>query len=87
MSSHTPEPWRAWTDKHGQSFVFDADSKQVCHPYKRDDAERVASCVNACAGVKDPVMFIENAKRLMASFGTQSNAIGLMRAALGGGSC
>lgn len=60
---HTPEPWVVTFDKHGRASVWkDGDEKpESCRlsiaelHYNHDaNANRITSCVNACAGMADP---------------------------------
>lgn len=66
-AKHTPTPWTA--DIHGTrpAIVMANDGMRVgiCigHDMENDaNAERIAACVNACAGMEDPATGIQRAR-------------------------
>lgn len=69
QQKHTPEPWRVrqpTLGKIGGIEVVNPDgliAQMQFHPARQNealaDAERIVACVNACAGMDDPVAEIE----------------------------
>jgi hypothetical protein len=60
--SHNPEPWIAVDscDDEGWPLVIvrTASGQLVAKVEDLEDAQRIAACVNAMAGVDDPVLFM-----------------------------
>ncbi len=64
MSEHTPEPWKTCADDEedfDSEYYIEVRSKysgNLCQlgssTFSRDDARRIVTCVNACAGMYDP---------------------------------
>ena len=61
MSEHTKEPWKVTVaDHNGQYGVWITDgSRCIAEGLSLQDASRIIACVNACAGMADPVAEIE----------------------------
>lgn len=73
-SKHTPEPWEVYgklsckiTSKVS-SYVLVADCK-VSNVIEQNEMQantaRIVACVNALAGIENPVEFVQNAKKLL----------------------
>ena len=65
MSKHTPEPWRICEPFEGAGGYEIADSamNRVCCDITEINANRIVTCVNACAGMADPAAEIAELKR------------------------
>ena len=79
MSNHTPEPWfddRATHDEPYQNIkILGDENRGICwlwiddapvddwNSEQRANASRIVTCVNACAGMEDPVAEIDELKR------------------------
>lgn len=48
-TEHTPEPWSYGEDNDG--WYVGKNGFQIAHGLTEEDARRITSCVNACAGV------------------------------------
>ena len=77
MSKHTPEPWALFevgdgrphlcpaseSDKMSILTIAEEDGATFACVYRDDDARRIVTCVNACAGMADPAAEIAELKR------------------------
>ena len=58
MSKHTPEPWFSDSEHVGSSVSARLNdgwfAAKCLGPDRVENARRIASCVNACAGMEDP---------------------------------
>ena len=77
MSKHTPEPWKyekelsAWCDEWLISMDAGDRGRGICIAETRpgsaaggqENASRIVTCVNACAGMADPAAEIAELKR------------------------
>lgn len=77
MSKHTPEPWALFevgdgrphlcpasdSDKMSILTIAEEDGVTFACVYKDSDANRIVTCVNACAGMEDPASEIAELKR------------------------
>ena len=77
MSKHTPEPWALFevgdgrphlcpasdSDKMSILTIAEEDGVTFACVYKDSDANRIVTCVNACAGMTDPAAEIAELKR------------------------
>ena len=82
MSKHTPEPWALFevgdgrphlcpaseSDKMSILTIAEEDGVTFACVYKDSDANRIVTCVNACAGMADPAAEIAELKRQRDSF-------------------
>ena len=64
---HTPEPWAPFGKVHectisGHTVIRDYLDTPIAYVAYMDDANRIANCVNACAGIEDPVEAIREAR-------------------------
>lgn len=58
-AKHTPEPWGVWREPHEHGTITDELGRHIARllngTHETDaNAERIVSCVNACAGLADP---------------------------------
>ena len=64
---HTPEPWD-WNEKHTNQITIHGETFVACIPWivpnslnnHKANAQRIVECVNACAGLSDPIKDIES---------------------------
>ena len=67
MSNHTPEPWFSDSEHVGSSVSARLNdgwfAAKCLGPDRVENARRIASCVNACAGMEEPAAEIAELKR------------------------
>lgn len=66
MSEHTKEPWHigqeedcGWVDFYSHGNNEDMPIGSTRHENSLENARRIVACVNACAGMEDPMIKIE----------------------------
>lgn len=64
---HTPEPWAPFGKVHectisGHTVIRDYLDTPIAYVAYMDDANRIANCVNACAGIENPEEAIREAR-------------------------
>ena len=77
MSNHTPEPWRYHRnhrtilgDSEERNEVatvtsfFNYETREYLTELQDDNAARIVECVNAMAGIEDPVEFMREIKQI-----------------------
>ena len=74
--THSPEPWKAdiWMDGPVQvvdakgnpvtGIIYDFTGFEEAIPPKPADLQRIAACVNAMKGIKDPGQFVKDVESL-----------------------
>lgn len=73
--TYTPEPWRAITDRSGDHLLIGPQSEVIARiaehfrspALQAANMERIALCVNACAGLSDAELRRMATERLAAS--------------------
>jgi hypothetical protein len=59
QSNHTPEPWIVFKNWIGETHVTTGKATAIAimgdfRPNKRENADRIVTCVNAMQGIEDP---------------------------------
>lgn len=67
---HTPEPWAPFGKVHectisGHTVIRDYLDTPIAYVAYMDDANRIANCVNACAGIENPEEAIREARETL----------------------
>lgn len=67
-SKHTPEPWHSnFYEGRTRTTTVSAEAKPsaVATAYTPEDALRIVACVNACAGIDDPVATLAEVREVL----------------------
>lgn len=76
-SHHAKEPWKFRVEKenfrgphnHSEISTDKKDGNETCVVqciYEEENAKRIVDCVNACAGMEDPIREVEALKTVLA---------------------
>ncbi len=69
----TPEPWFPRHPLGGVELYADAETNEPLATFRNEeDCERARKCVNACAGIADPVMGIAIMRKVLHDMSTGS---------------